>query len=288
MAEAAVAAPAVTPAPGAPGAGVTPPSAGAALHSVPQEWASGFKEENKAYISQKGFKTPEALAESYKSLEAKLSSRVPDERMLVLPEKVEGDALRPIFERLGAPKEPKGYELPRDEKSDPKVADWLESTFHKGGLTKTQAGVIMNAYSERLQSEVAAGTEARRVALIQADARLQGEWGAEYEKNVNIAKQGAKILGIDPKTLDVLEALQGREVLFKNLQKIGVAVGESNFIDGKTNVPTPLTPEQAQAEINTLMKDQKFGKKLQKGDVEATNKWNELHKIATPGTFQVG
>ncbi len=64
-------------------------------------------------------------------------------------------------------------------------------------------------------------------------------------------------------------------------------MGEASFIDGGAP-PAPQTPEQAQAEINTLLKDQKFTKKVARGDVDATAKWQKLHEIAAPGSKAIG
>lgn len=288
--EAAAAAPSAPSAAPAAAPPAAPSSAGATLTSVPagQDWSGSFKEETRNYISQKGFKTPEALAESYRHLEQKLSSRPGDERTLILPEKMEGADARAVWERLGAPKEAKGYEIPRIENSDNSFADWAEQAFHQSNLTKDQAQGLHKAFTALQQAEIKAHADNLRTNLAQADAKLQKEWGASYEQNLNIAKQGAKILGLDAKTLDTMEALQGREALFKNLQKIGVSVGESNFVDGQVAVQQVTTPEQAQAKIRDLMQDAKFVKKVNRGDTDALKVWNDLNQAAAPGTKTIG
>lgn len=263
------------------------PSAGATLTSVPAgpDWAGSFKEETRNYISQKGFKTPEALAESYKHLEAKMSTRAPDERTLILPEKMEGADARAVWERLGAPKEAKGYALPR-EGADPAFTEWAEGAFYQNNLTKSQADGVVKAYNEKLTASMAAQQEFAKNAIAQADQSLQKQWGNAYESNINIAKQGAKILGLDAKTLDMMEALQGREALFKNLQRIGVSMGESKFVDGAASPAT--TPEQAQQQIKDLMQDAKFVKKVNRGDQESLKRWNDLNRLAAPGDKSIG
>lgn len=287
MSEAAAAAAPSAP-PAAPSTGT--PSAGATLSSVPAgpDWAASFKEETRGYISQKGFKSAEALAESYRNLETKLSSRPPEDRTLVLPEKMEGADARAVWERLGAPKEAKGYEITRDEKSDKGFVDWAESAFHQNNLTKGQAQGLAKAYNDMMQSQSQARAEMVKNAIAQADVKLQTEWGANYEKNLNIAKQGAKILGLDAKTLDTMESIQGREALFKTLQKIGLSVGESNFVDGQAGAQTTTTPEQAQTRIRELMQDAKFVKKVNRGDAEALKTWNDLNRLASPGEKTIG
>lgn len=282
--------PATVAAPAAPAAPVAPTTAGVALTSVPAgpEWAASFKNESlKAYVQERKFTDPEQLAERYQSLE-KLRG-VPEERLLKLPEKLEGDEARAVFERLGAPKDVKGYEIPRDEKSDQKFLGWAEETFLKNSLTKTQAQGVVGAFNDFQKAQVQAHQESQRLAIQHADESLKTEWGPHYEKNLTIAKQGARILGLDAKTLDVIEAVQGRESLFKTLQKIGVSVGESDFVSPNSGAPAvPLTTEQANAKIKEMMQDKKFVKKVSRGDADALATWNELNRLAAPGEKSIG
>lgn len=270
-----------------------PSSAGATLNSVPTggEWLSGFKsEETRNYITNKKFQTPEALAESYKNLEAKLSTRHPEDRTIYLPEKMEGDAVKNVFQRLGMPKEMKDYDFAKDDKAaDPKTVEAFQNIFYENNLTKDQAAGVAKKYTEYVQGLQVQQQEAHKNALLQGDAALKKEWGAQYDSNINIAKQGAKILGLDAKTLDAIEAMQGREALFKTLQRIGVSVGESNFIDGSgAGASKDMTPEQAQAEIQRLYQDKKFQKKFNNGDRESIDYWNKVNQWAAPGEKQIG
>lgn len=281
------AAPATT----APAATTEVPSAGGTLLTPqPAEWANNFQNNDiKTYVSQKGFKSAEALAESYKALETKFSSRAPDDRTIVIPEKFEGDAAKAVFEKLGMPKEAKDYGFIKDEKTtDIKFTEWAESAFHKSNLTKSQADSLLNSYNEKVKADIQASIDSRKNAISQAEAKLKAEWGAQYDQNVNLAKQGAKILGLDQKTLDIMEAMQGRDSLFKNLQKIGVAVGESNFVDGKTAAPATMTEQEAQAELKKLINDKEFSKKVNAGDRQALEEWNRINQLAAPGTKPIG
>lgn len=275
------AAPAATPAPQAP---APQAPAQAAANAT---WFDGFKSaETKSFIQDRKFTDPEQLAQSYLNLE-KLKG-VPEDRLLKLPEKMEGAEARAVFERLGAPKEAKGYELQvKDDFGGTKFAEHAQAVFHKHNLTKAQGQNVISELTQFATTERAALAETRKNAMIQADTKLKSEWGPNYDKNVNIAKQGAKILGLDEKSLDIMEALQGRDVLLKNLQKIGVSVGESPFVDGSPAAVQTETPEVAQEEIQKLILDKEFGKKLLSGDTEARKRWDDLNKKASPGDFQI-
>lgn len=269
-------------------------SAGASLAAPPPQvnmqgasWMNEFKNEDlKNYAMEKKFTSPEQMAERYKNLEGLRG--VPEDRLLKLPEKMDGPEANIIWEKLGKPKDAAGYEFV-DEGQDPEFLGWAKETFLKNNVPKSMAHAVVKDYNDMMTKSLLAQKETRQNAILQADNKLQKEWGAQYETNVNLAKQGAKVLGLDAKTLDIMEALQGREAVYKNLQKIGVGVGESNFVDGaKPPQTTTTTPEQAQAEIKQLINDKKFGKALSKGDAEALERWNNLNRLAAPGEKQLG
>lgn len=263
----------------------SPQSAGAQLHTVPAgEWMNGFKnEELKNYAKEKLFTDPEQIVERYQNLE-KLRG-VPEDRLLRLPEKMEGDEARSVFQRLGAPKEAKGYELPTNETTDKGFNDWAQNTFYDMNITKSQGQGLANKFNEYVAAQTKAQSEAAQVNRSNQDQALRKEWGGNYEKNVEIAKQGVKILGLDSKTLDLMETIQGRDQLFKTLHKIGVGVGESTFVDGQQ--ASVETPEQAETKIKELMNDKKFAKRMSKGEVDARSEWDRLHKVAYPGEIQI-
>lgn len=266
-------------APPQPGAGAT--SAGTS------QWYNDFKsQELKTFAEQKKFISPEQVVERYLNLE-KLKG-VPAERLLQLPEKMEGEDAKVIFEKLGAPKEFQGYELTKEKVQDQAFLKWAENAFVKSNLTKSQAQSLTDTYNEFLKQNSHAQQEARANMIKQHDEALKKQWGAQYEANVNLAKQGAKALGLDQKTVDIMEMIQGRETLLKTLQKIGVGVGEANFVDGNTAAPKAMTQEEAQAEIRQLMQDRKFQKAWNKGDKDAIDRWNKLNQLAAPGEKPIG
>lgn len=277
---------AVTPAATPPPA-VTPPAATPPPAAPASDWTSGFNDNLKGMIQNKGFKGPADLAESYYNFE-KLQG-VPQDRLLKLPENMNTPEGRAIMERLGTPKDAKGYSLdkfvPKDS-GDPKLAEWAGEVFNKGNLTTAQAEVVMQAWNERQAATVAAHQENLKASIAQADASLKKEWGMAYEQNINLAKSGAAALELDAKTMDALEALQGREKLFKTLQKIGAGVGEAPFVTGRPAGDGTLAPEQARNKIKELSSDQNFIQRLMKGDVAAKTEWQRAHEMAGGGQMR--
>ncbi len=275
-------APPATPAAAPPAPAAPPPVAAGA------DWTSGFNDNLKGMIQNKGFKGPVDLAESYYNFE-KLQG-VPQDRLLKLPENMNTPEGRAIMERLGTPKDAKGYGLEKfipKEGGDPKLAEWAGEVFNKGNLTTAQAETVMQAWNERQAAEVNAHKENLKASIMQADANLKKEWGMAYEQNLNLAKSGMAALELDAKTVDALEALQGREKLFKTLQKIGAGVGEASFVTGRPAGDGTLAPEQARNKIAELSTNQAFRERLLKGDAAARAEWDRAHQMATPGEMRL-
>src|SRR5216684_7787114 len=111
-----------------------PPSAGSVLTPPPQvntqpaNWFNDFKDDGlKNYVQEKKFTNPEQMAERYKNLES--LKGVPEERLLKLPEKMEGPEAKVIWEKLGTPKDVTGYEF-QEKEIDPSLSG-LKDVFLK-------------------------------------------------------------------------------------------------------------------------------------------------------------
>ncbi len=272
------------------GAGVGS-GAGAGSAGAAPDWTSGFNEDLKGYIGNKGFKSPTELADSYRSLE-KLRG-VPQDRLLTLPERFYDDAGkltaegRAIREKIGAPKEAKDYNLlaPK-EGADPKLLEHFRGVFHELGVPKADAEKITGSWNQYIEAQQTAAKEAAVQAFKDEQAKLTKDWGAAYEQNVNVAKEAIRTMGIDTKKIDAMSAILGHAEAMKFFHKLGTQVQEAPFINGSRGDKI-LEPANAKARIRELMKDQSFGKLLEKGDLEARATWDRLHQQAHVGEISV-
>ncbi len=279
------------PAAGAAGAGAgaaggtgTAPTGGTATGTT-SDWTAGFSEETRGYVQKKGFKDVSALADSYINLE-KLHSAGPD-RLLKLPESMDAPEAAAVWEKLGKPKDAKGYGLQVPEKGDAKLTEWFGDSALKNNLTANQAQGMMKAWNERQAAVVAQTIENQKIAMAQNTEKLKTEWGAAYEKNMNLAKSGAIALDLDAASIDLLGNTIGTERLFKQLSKIGAGVGESSFVSGRPAADGTVTPEQARSELKNLFQDRAWVQKYTSGDSEAKKRMEHLQKMASPGEMRL-
>lgn len=255
---------------------VTPP---VTLQST--DWTSGLNEDMKAYVSNKGFKTPDDVLNSYRNFE-KLQG-VPQDRLLKLPESMEAPEARAIWERLGAPKEAKEYNFEVPKGADPKDFETISGEFHKLGVPKSMAQNIIKALSGLELAKQKIRTDAVTAAATTAEANLRTEWGAAYDKNKNIVEQAATTLGLTKEQLNIIGAALGPEGAPKLLLKLGSATQEHAFVPGQQSSDTALAPQAAEAKIKELMSNSDFTRRLLNGDLAAKSEWQRAHEMASQG-----
>lgn len=264
---------------------------GATTETVnPGSWMAGFSDEMKGYISTKGFKDPGTMADSYRNLEKLIG--VPQERVMKLPEKFYGDdgkltpEGRQIYERLGAPKDPKEYGLDKlipKEGGDPKLMEHFSGVFQEAGVPKSAAEKIVSSWNEYQAQQTTVMKEAALQKFKDSNAALVKDWGAAFEQNTQIAIEGKKRMGHDDKTVDALSTVLGHAETMKLYRQLGSAVGESAFVSGRAAPTGPVDPSTARAQIAALKSDRAFVTKYNNGDAEAVAKLTRLHEQAAHG-----
>lgn len=248
------------------------------------DWTTGLNDEMKGYVQTKGFKAPQDVLESYKNFE-KLHG-VPQERILKIPDNIdlatpEG---RAIFERLGAPKEAKDYniQIPK-ENGDEGLSNWIREVAYKNGFTNRQVEGLVQSWNERASGSMKAQTDAQAASLKEASMNLQKEWGSAFEQNKALADQGAQALGMNEEQVSALGKALGPDKAMMLLHKLATATGEASYISGTPARGGISTPTQAQSKINDLIKDASFASRLSNGDADAKAQWDKLHVEAAAG-----
>lgn len=275
------------PAPGATstgGAGGTsgPPSA---------PWYDGkLNAELIGHIENKGWKKDDPIAVAIEATKAARELQkhfgVPESHLIKLPQNASDTAAWDgVYQRLGAPKEAKEYDLSLVKFSDgsdlkdlPGFEDTMRAALFNAHVSKDRAADIVKSvvkFMDGAEQTMGAQTQAQRLENLQA---LQKNWGANAELNRLTAMQGARRLGLTMDGLASLESQLGYPNLMEALRKIGAGTTEDTFVEaGQTGHPT--TQNGAIARRDELMKDQGFVNRYLKGDVEARREMDNLHLL---------
>lgn len=253
-------------------------------------WHDSFDPETKGWLQNRGLDKLDVNAALAKAIEGHRQAErhlgVPADRVLKLPEKLSGDEMGPIYDRLGRPATADGYEFtaPEGAELDENFVGWAKKAFHAAGISKENAAKLVDSFhNDFVKATLDAQTQAQtqdHTARVQA---LDKEWGAAREQNIQIARSAATALGYDAETIDKLEAAMGYDWVMKHFHSLGTKIVEDSFVAGRTpGLGKMLTPEQALSRIEDLKNDESFRKRYLAGDVEATQEMARLHHMAYP------
>lgn len=211
------------------------------------------------YVTNKGWKDPGAVVESYRNLETKFGADRAG-RTVVLPADDASDTEKAEFyTRLGRPESPEQYEVAAPEGDDGSFAKWAKEQFFNNGLNATQAKTLTEGYTEFARAAAEKQRESYRMQVEADLTALKSEWGAAYDQKVAGAKNAAKALGLKAEVIDKIEEAAGFGDLMRFMDTVASKIGEDEFVsDGDSTATGQLTPEDARAQLRALQHDKDF------------------------------
>lgn len=201
-------------------------------------------------------KNVENLARSYVNAQKLIGAdKIP------MPVNPTDEDLDRIYDRLGRPQSPDGYEIQADGTVvTEEVANNFSDIAHKLRLNPQQAQGILDYYRSSMeQSTEMMGQEAEQ-AKQQSEAALRQEWGLAYDQKVqSAAKVAQEFAGEDVFNLQLADgsSLGNNPEFVKAFAKIAEfrqnVTSEDTVAEiSQTNV---MTPANAQSEIDAIMND---------------------------------
>lgn len=202
-------------------------------------WRAGLPDDLKSHESFTPYKTVGEFAKAHietagkvSELEGKLGSAIFKPGDDATPEQREQ-----FYRSIGKPEKPDAYEFPKAEgiEHDPKMVEWAQKTFHEANLNTDQAKAVSQAWDGFMGQMAKADQEARERAVKEAETSLKTEWGADYDKNCELAKRAFKTFA-DTELIAFLDEskLGNAPLLSKAFAKIGKLMGEDTGLSGAT------------------------------------------------------
>lgn len=164
-----------------------------------------------------------------------------------------------FYEGIGRPEDPNGYKLNISADNGQYLqegdTDAIVNMLHKAGLNNKQAQDVLDGYFEWSNGKIGATIESMTEMRAASEKALQGEWGADYEKNVETARRGAAAAGV----LDALDeaGLGNNPAVIKLAELAGRNVSEDS-LKGGDSFSTSISKQQAEIELNKITSDPRF------------------------------
>ncbi len=260
-------------------------SAAALLNEKP--WYGDLPETNddekalKQWVEKKNWKDPLSALKSTRELEKHVGAN-----RVMLPGEKDDITQWEGWDKLGVPKEAKAYDIARPQLPDGMTWDenfegQVKEAAAKARIHPAQLKALVDVYT---QSQIGQFTEMQKHSAAEATA-LQGllkEWGADKDTNVELAKRGAKFVGLSKEEIDGLEkGLLGGPIVMKALLKFGKLAREGATVDGESSVL--VGKEALKAELNRL--NERIGKGETLTPEEMKKRSGLYSQIAAQGGF---
>ena len=241
------------------------------------------------YITNKGWTNPADVIKSYQGAE-KLIGRDPT-TLLTIPRADDPVGFRAAMARLGMPETADKYDFKMPEGADPTYGEWAKGTFHKVGLTASQAKELVAANNEFAAQAQAASQKAYDLQVSADKQTLLTEWRGGYERMMTAAQTAVKSLGFSAEMIDAMEKTVGYANVMKHFAALGQKLGEDSFVssgEGKgQRFSGTMTPSEAQAQINADKLDPNTKMALfdtsHPGHKAAKERQSQLFALAYPG-----
>lgn len=262
----------------------TAPEPTAPAPEAPSSWYGSFEsEELRNYTEGKGFKGAEQVVQAYRELEK--FRGVPETELVRIPKDADPDQLAEMYKKLGRPEDKTGYEL---DIADEAARDWYAETALELNLNPTQARQMAEKAEARLTQLNEAQTQAFKEQTNDAVKHLRGEWGRDYDRNVQLAVEMERQTGV---SLDDASAVLGPQKAMEMYVELGkLKLGNDYVGPNQPPANAGTSPEIARQELDKLRASPEFQKRLNSMDeqtrMRAVHEMQALLKKANPDKYK--
>ena len=239
-------------------------------------WLNDMPVELKNMAVNKGWKGTAEVLESYRHLE-ELMGVDKAGRSLVMPEgENDREGYERLYQALGRPTEPGGYELDRlleGEIMDARFMDLMSRTMHETGLSKKQAAGLARAYQDHY-NDVMRGIDAEYQRQVEEMVRDTSP------ADLETARRGMRLTGAGPDVIAKVEKALGPALALELFQSIGQRIGEDKMAGGAEGVGLS-GPAEAGSRIAELRADPAFRQRYLSGEAAAVARMTELYRQAS-------
>ena len=257
-------------------------------------WYEGADAETIGYFQNRGLDKGDAKTAAFSASKAHREAEkligAPANEIVRLPKDKNDPAWRSVHQRLGVPADAKEYVF-----SDIKLADgspldadfvaFLQEHFHANNISKDAAVGFTNELAKRFSADAKEAEEASREIAKKEHDTLVANWGVNYNRNLLLAEDTAKKLGISAETIETFKALPGvgNAKVQEMFRSIGEKIGEDKFVSGGGEQITAKSVEGAKAALAELKSDKVWVSKLNEGDAATKREFNNLIEIISSG-----
>lgn len=162
-----------------------------------------------------------------------------------LPGEGDSEAWGDLYNKLGRPESPEGYELPLPEGDDGAFAQQTAAWMHEAGLSKSQAQALAGKWNEHQAAQAEAQSQQREQVQGEQLASIRKEWGQNFDANAAIVRQAEAAFAPPEFSQMLRESGMGNHPAVVNMfLKIGQSLSEAKAIKGDAASSGPKSTQE--------------------------------------------
>lgn len=200
------------------------------------------------------FKDVASLGKAYKHMESFRGQSIS------IPEERNAESMGPIWDKLGRPESPDGYEYEPPGKIDTGEYNFENqkeflTQAHEQGFTKDQASFVLDYYNNMAFDSINDIQNFQAKVVADNTTALQKEWGTAYDENLSMAVRAFDEFASD-EDREFLGSnnLDSNPTLIRLFHKVGTVLSEGSFT-GNVGGNRMLSPVVAESEIQAIRND---------------------------------
>lgn len=225
---------------------------------------------------------PEVNDEVQAGVEVPEQVEAPQVQQLILGEELTDDDRNKVYERLGRPADPDGYDLTGivPEQYNHDLVDQFKKKAHEVGMSNEATKKVAEWYKN---VETAQKEAIEKSKNMQADAwmlELKRDFGNKFDVEVKNANK-ALAAYTDKAFAEYMNqsGLGNHPALVKAFAKIGRELSEDKLVQSETASRLAQSEELRRSEILRLRSDKAFMDKYRRGDSAAIARMNALYEV---------
>ncbi len=244
-------------------------------------WLDSLSDSQKALVEAKGWRSQGDALESYSQLESFVGADKAGRGLLLPKGDDDTEGYNAVYNALGRPEEPGGYEinaLMGSRDVDAGYIDVMSQAMYEAGLSKKQAHSLAEKHQAVYENALKAAEESYAAAVDEVKRTLPAE-------TIHAARAAFRAGGFSEDDARAMERALGPKRATELFAKLGAAYTEDKLVGdvkGDHNFSS-LSASTAERRLNQLMSDPKWAKDYQNGELYAVKQMEDLAKRMTAG-----
>lgn len=273
---------------GNPGATPNSPAGGNTAGNTPAAWHAGVEPEILGHWQNNNWDVSNPLAVARAATraarEAAQFAGAPPSELIRMPKAGDEAGARAMWQRLGTPADPTGYDLTGIKFADGTALDdgfvaHFRTAAHRFNLPKDQAVGLAQEVVRFMEQAESADNQAAIAKNLEQSTLLRTNWGNKFDLNMHVAREAALKLGYSEAEIDSLQKTVGYAKTMEHFRQMGMSTGEGRFVEGGQSSGGVYTKDQAVSKKADLMKDQAWVDRYLKGGMAEKNEMTALNTI---------